>query len=252
MQGGEELDAERSTVLADTLESLAGMRSDGSKHLSGPSGEPRSKAPTGRTPNKVDSMVSRTASETVLPAPPAEQAPSAGSPPSGRRHLVRSGEDFSSIARMYYGSAKLGGALWWANRGTVAWPGALVAGARINVPPIDQLQPEPGALDSGSRAVLDTGSILRNSSDPVDARQTGRNESSPASGSVPTSPVAQASPPEGGCAIHVVKQSETLESIARDRLGDPRRAREIAELNWDLLSDANWLRPGMRLLLPQR
>jgi nucleoid-associated protein YgaU len=49
----------------------------------------------------------------------------------------------------------------------------------------------------------------------------------------------------------VVKQSETLESIARDRLGDPHRARDIAELNRDLLSEVSWLRPGMRLLLPQ-
>jgi nucleoid-associated protein YgaU len=54
----------------------------------------------------------------------------------------------------------------------------------------------------------------------------------------------------GGCVIHVVKRYETLESIARDRLGDPSRAREIAALNQDLLSDANRLKPGMRLLLP--
>jgi hypothetical protein len=152
---------------------------------------------------------------------------------------------------MYYGSANLAGALWWANRGTVAWPGALVAGARISVPPIERLQPGPSAVDSGSRAMLDTGNIVWSSSDSMDSKQTGQNESRTGPSSVPTSPPAQASPSEGGCAIHVVKQSETLESIAQDRLGDPRRAREIAELNRDLLSEVSWLRPGMRLLLPQ-
>ena len=53
-----------------------------------------------------------------------------------------------------------------------------------------------------------------------------------------------------GYAIHVVQRHETLTSIARDRLGDSRRYREIARLNRDLLADDARLAPGMRLLLP--
>jgi nucleoid-associated protein YgaU len=47
----------------------------------------------------------------------------------------------------------------------------------------------------------------------------------------------------------VVQPHETLRGIARDRLGDPRRFEEIAELNRDLLTDGR-LTAGMRLLLP--
>jgi len=54
----------------------------------------------------------------------------------------------------------------------------------------------------------------------------------------------------GGYAIHVVQPHETLCGIARDRLGDPHRFQEIAELNRDLLTDGRLL-PGMRLLLPR-
>ena len=208
-------------------------------------------------------MVSRASFETVRPAQPAERAVAAGSPHNVLKHLVHSGEDFPSIARLYYGSANLGGALWWANRGTVAWPGALAAGMRINVPPVERLQPGAGGLGSGGRVILDTGNIPWNPSGPLDASHTGQNGSSPATGAVQSTPASQASPvsrasvappasvPESGYAIHVVKRSETLESIARDRLGDPGRAREIAALNQDLLSDANQPKPGMRLLLPQ-
>ena len=49
---------------------------------------------------------------------------------------------------------------------------------------------------------------------------------------------------------HVVRRYETLRSIARDRLGDSRRADEIIELNQDRLPESNQLRPGLRLLLP--
>ena len=86
----------------------------------------------------------------------------------------------------------------------------------------------------------------------MDSKQTDRSGSGPATASVEPSQASQAILSEGGYAIHVVRRSETLESIAQDQLGDARRAREIAELNRDLLSlsEVNWLRPGMRLLLP--
>jgi general secretion pathway protein D len=50
--------------------------------------------------------------------------------------------------------------------------------------------------------------------------------------------------------VHVVQPSETLGSIARDRLGTSRRANEIIELNHGRLPDTNQLTPGQYLLLP--
>ena len=50
--------------------------------------------------------------------------------------------------------------------------------------------------------------------------------------------------------VHVVGPDETPRSIARDRLGDARRADEIVELNHDLLATEGRWRPGLRILLP--
>jgi type IV pilus secretin PilQ/predicted competence protein len=50
--------------------------------------------------------------------------------------------------------------------------------------------------------------------------------------------------------VHVVREYETLRSIARDRLGNSRRADEIAELNQDRLTEGEPLTPGQVLILP--
>jgi type II secretory pathway component GspD/PulD (secretin)/nucleoid-associated protein YgaU len=57
-------------------------------------------------------------------------------------------------------------------------------------------------------------------------------------------------PVEGGFAVHVVRERETLRSIARDRLGDPTREKELLELNRDVLGEDLVPTPGVRLLLP--
>jgi DNA-binding SARP family transcriptional activator len=57
--------------------------------------------------------------------------------------------------------------------------------------------------------------------------------------------------------VHIVRPGETLWDVARTQLGDPRRWREVFELNRDRLQpdgrrlhDADLLRPGWRLELP--
>jgi type IV pilus secretin PilQ/predicted competence protein len=50
--------------------------------------------------------------------------------------------------------------------------------------------------------------------------------------------------------VHVVQPQETLRSIARDRLGNSRRAGEIAELNQDRLAESGVLAAGQILNLP--
>ncbi len=89
------------------------------------------------------------------------------------------------------------------------------------------------------------------------AFRTSRNGTSPAVASY--SPrrddavVRTAAPPSDrdvGTAFHLVRRGETLASIARDRLGDSRRAAELYQLNRDTIADANHLVPGQRLVLP--
>lgn len=170
--------------------------------------------------------------------------------PAARHHVVHPGEDFPSIARDYYGSARLAGALWWVNRTTVAWPGALVAGVKIVIPPIEQI--EGGS--AGSR-------ISRAAKIDPQVQQASKRESAEklvdgwaATHLVPDPhqkhPATDSLPPQCGYAVHVVQPLETLRGIAHDRLGDPRRFQEIVELNQDMLADGR-ISQGMRLLLPQ-
>ena len=83
-----------------------------------------------------------------------------------------------------------------------------------------------------------------------DDRMTGANAdlatSDPAGSRVrATSDPRRRNPP-----IHVVRSHETLRSVARDRLGDSRRASEIAELNADRIAATGTLEPGQTLILP--
>lgn len=50
--------------------------------------------------------------------------------------------------------------------------------------------------------------------------------------------------------IYTVRQGDTLASIAKDRLGDARRADDIRRENLPALADARSLKQGMQILLP--
>jgi nucleoid-associated protein YgaU len=52
-------------------------------------------------------------------------------------------------------------------------------------------------------------------------------------------------------ATHAVGPGQSLWDIARERLGDGNRYREILDLNPDLSGNPNLLRPGQTLILPQ-
>lgn len=56
-------------------------------------------------------------------------------------HTVQDGETFRTISRLYYKSERYHAALWSANRQTVADPDQLTVGARILVPPFEDLDP---------------------------------------------------------------------------------------------------------------
>ena len=148
------IDAVQATQLADTLETVPPVNVYAPSTSSGQL-QYSSRPASGRIA-KVDPMVTQTALETSPPLQPAAPAAQNTIQPAVRHHVVHAGEDFSSIARDYYGSTRLARALWWANRRTVAWPGALVAGTRIILPPIEQLEGGSIASRIGRAAKLDS------------------------------------------------------------------------------------------------
>ena len=237
------------TQVTDTLESrLASPRNDLLTSLSSPT-VPRAASPAAPIP-KVDPMVSQAALRTHRGTQPAPAAVPIERREVPRSHVVRPGENFPSISQDYYGSPQLARALWWANRTTVAWPQALVAGTKLMIPPLNQLEPSPVG-PRASRAATSDPKVQPAHRNPdagrTPANQQGENPALDSNRSTGGSNLPQA---ESGYAIHVVQKHETLKSIARDRLGDLRRYRDIARLNKDLLADDDRLAPGMRLLLP--
>ncbi|WP_145952376.1 LysM peptidoglycan-binding domain-containing protein [Paludisphaera borealis] len=186
------------------------------------------------------------------------EAPAAPKKVAGRRHAVRVGETFETIAKSYYGSPRFSRALWWANRGAIAWPGALAVGKQIVIPPVDDLDrkmlgPQQAAIEPSALPTLE----------PIAAQPPGvrhappsRPAPSPAPRVDPEVQPARAPKPRDevdpatSSAIHVVRPNETLRGIARAWFGDDSRAGEIAELNRDLLQAEGRPRVGQRLILP--
>ncbi|QEH35850.1 Type II secretion system protein D precursor [Aquisphaera giovannonii] len=218
-----------------------------------------------RVPARIPDLTPVPASATAAVAPASAPTPVPSPAPerrhvvaSERRHVVAAGEDFGSIAERYYGTPGLARALWWANRGEVAWPGALAAGTRLVVPPRERLRDVPATAPAAPRRAQARAA-------PRGARQATRDSQIQLAAhpdAPPRGPAAsaapQARPPQqgraprgdGGVSIHVVRRRETLRSIAEDRLGDPARAGEVAALNREMLSEAGGVNVGMRLLLP--
>jgi type II secretory pathway component GspD/PulD (secretin)/nucleoid-associated protein YgaU len=197
------------------------------------------------------------------------------------QYHVLPGDSFESIARKFYGSKHHASLLWWANRRSVPWPEALKPGCIVIVPPLEQMAaarlagspcrsptaaPAPMLVSTGPPAPFPIAVPLargatepRSFSDPqvekagltspqVRARNASveRRESQPNADDQPSNSAAEG----GGYSVHIVRKDETLQSIAAQRLGDPRRSLEIADLNRDLLGKDARLTPGQRLLLP--
>ncbi len=246
----ERIEVSRQTELADTLEARAAfLPADAIASMSPGDEQRQSQYPPARLA-KTDPMVAQTSLGNN------QSSQSAGSDasvqaaiPAIRRHTVRPGEDFSSIAKAYYGSPRLARALWWVNRRVVAWPGALVAGTRIVIPPIEQLEGRSSGSRASRAATFDPQVQPASQKRPSERLLGGQTATHVLAVPDPETAATNSGPPQGGYAIHVVQPNETLRGIARDRLGDSRRFQEIAEMNRDLLTNSR-ISAGMRLLLP--
>ncbi len=188
-------------------------------------------------------------------------------------HVVQRGENFWTIARLYYGTGRYWKALWSANRAKVAAPDRLYVGTTIRIPPPEALDralieppkttgpPTPSSppvpLRRTSRPVLNGDqavSLGRNSVDeelvlPLDDSITKRGGERQTWNDLDPEPEARRYQPRRP--VYKVRPYDTLRSIARDTLDDSRRADEILELNEEVIDNPRHLIPGQIIELPE-
>jgi nucleoid-associated protein YgaU len=178
-------------------------------------------------------------------------------------HLVARGENFFSIAQHYYGSGRFYPALWKANSDQVPAPEKLVVGQTIRIPPPEALDrslilaprtapgsgTEAAAAPPSSRSSAPRSSVVALTVPAADPFDDGSRQAvKPAPGAMTAAPSAAERPRLPRYKIH---PQETLRSIARDLLGDSRRADEILELNREVIDDPGQLTPGQEIELPE-
>lgn len=193
-------------------------------------------APTGaRSPEPQPSPRSQTEPARERPAQPAGRPPRPAHPardrreqlrrllePSGlpREYVAQAHDTLTAIARRFYGTEAPPVVRWLfeANRDTLSDPDRLLAGQRLRLPPISQMPgftpAEPGA--PGARAAV----------------------------------AAPAPRTDKSARTYLVRPGDTYVSIARSQLGDPRRWREIYELNRDRFPDPDRIEAGVTIRLP--
>jgi len=220
-----------------------------------------------------EDQYSGTATRAIATTTPVERAvrteATHDEPIESLRHVVKSGENYFTISRIYYNSGRYYMALCKANSDLTAEPEDLAVGMNIRIPPPEALDrslilpPQVNrSADSNPRALVHktsgldsrkgqkTGNVRRSSEvdlalptdDPFSVR---RSKALP--------PADESEDPEGvNRPLHKVRRDETLRTIARDYLGKGQRASEIYELNRDVLDspDAR-LVPGQVLSLPE-
>jgi nucleoid-associated protein YgaU len=222
-----------------------------------------------------DDLATRDVTDDASPASPAPDASDDPDQVESVPHVVQSGENFWTIARLYYGSGRYYMALWKANSRLVPAPEKLRVGMTIRIPPPEALDrslikppqsmPATGS-ESGpgktyrrtSRPVLqedrEVPSALRRPSEIELALPVADPFSEPESATEAPAVSEPDAVPETRFRprhpIYKVRKHETLRGIARDTLGDSRRAGEILELNRDLIDDPNVLTEGQIIALP--
>jgi nucleoid-associated protein YgaU len=165
-------------------------------------------------------------------------------------HVVRPGENFWTISKLYYRDGRFYKALHAANRKQVPDIRQLWVGTVLRIPPpeaLDRSLIDPPGRSNGGGPTTSTVSRTSNAkrADLADDE---------ADLALPIRPRVTRPDPEAVEAprrpTYKVKDHDTLRSIARDTLNDARRDREIYNLNRDVLDDINVLAPGTTITLP--
>lgn len=213
-------------------------------------------APEGSRPMQVD----REATPTPAPTLGADDRDRDRDRVETVPHVVRRGENFWTISQLYYGSGRFYKALAAANDRAGPAITRIYVGQTIRIPPpeaLDRHLIEPPRARTATAAAAAASVPTR----PAAARGPGALEVAlPTSDPFGKTRSATAQSGPDGTASNAsvrprrpqyrVHANETLRSIARDTLGDSRRADEILDLNADAIEDPHNLIPGQVLELP--
>jgi nucleoid-associated protein YgaU len=187
-------------------------------------------------------------------------------------HTIGQNETFWTISRLFYATSRYYKALWAYNRDRVPDINQpLKVGTKIIVPPEEMLDrsyidppkasasriesaQSPSSVRRASRPASDDGTteLFASSAAPARGRDASRKRGprETVAASAKSTDPSKSSRPSGDPLTYKVKANETLRSIARDRLGNSRRADEIYQLNRDLIDDPQNLTPGQLIQLP--
>jgi nucleoid-associated protein YgaU len=175
-------------------------------------------------------------------------------------HTVQEGENFWTISRRYYGSARYYLALHDANKKVVPKVDVLYVGTTVKVPPVEALDRDLVArgkpLASKEPTTRDDQvATSRRTTQPREGRAVPTRTRADVELGMPTGRARRSGSrdeiDEPSRPTYRVRSHDTLRSIARDTLGDSHRYREILELNRDVIDDPTHLVSGQTLTLPE-
>ncbi len=186
--------------------------------------EPISPAPTSRRnplPTATEYSPRTNFAETTGFSVPQSAEP-ANDPRDETLHVVQPGETYWSIARQRYGAGRYFQALAEYNKPRISDQQSLKPGMKVLIPSAATLDARYGKL------MLANGHALP-----------------------PAGPAAGLTVDRQGRPLYVVGEGDTLGEIASRFLGRTIRAEEILKLNQEQLKDANSLKIGMVLVMPE-
>jgi len=146
--------------------------------------------------------------------------------PQGTIHIVCENENLALIAQHYYGKKEGNrqthiNRIFNANRNVLNSPDRIRVGQKLMIPPL----------------------VNEQKTIPPDNKEHPAIEH-------PTEPPKQPKTKQDHTQGYIVKDGDSLWKIAVSILGNGNRYQDIVQMNRDLLTDENRLKPGMRLSLP--
>lgn len=261
------------------LSGTGGNSSDGVPSAAGPEepgrGEPLPAVfPEETGPAQPPTAYASTTTNQPGVSPPSAALESATPAASGTKtiHVVQPGESVGKIAAKHYGRSTPSRieAIQEANRDVLKDPHKIKAGDKLKIPLIEEHGDQfelvgsfagiPAVSQSpmagGTPRSTPTGSPPIRIPTSVEERTTpSASPREPALLPEPTRPAV--APVEGSAEQprwqwYEVQKKDTLSGIAKQKLGGERFADEIYNLNRDVLTNKNTLRPGMKIRIPLR